>query len=169
MVFARLLAKRKKLWSWQKKVLNMENKLTKANLSRQYSVADSESFLTLCRQGNSGPAAGSISATQPPCTWRSPLPELTRFLIWSQIEQRLLWEEHIAIVYLISIYLLEIICSFYTNPKMVTKEQPFLLTAGNKVKPNTSELISRPDMKSHRIKYVYKACKLHQFRSTQEW
>lgn len=40
-VFARLLAKRQKLWSWQKKgdVLNMENKLTKAALSRQYSVA----------------------------------------------------------------------------------------------------------------------------------
>lgn len=78
MVFARLLAKRQKLWSWQEKeVLNMENKLTKAALSRQYSVSDSESSLTLCRQGTLGPAAGSIPAAQPHLTWCNPLLFLT--------------------------------------------------------------------------------------------
>lgn len=50
----------------------MENKLTKAAFSRQYSVSDSESSLTLCRQGTLGPAAGSILPTQPHCTWRNP-------------------------------------------------------------------------------------------------
>lgn len=55
----------------------MENKLTKVTLFRQYSVADRESSLPLCRQGTLGPAAGSISATQPHCTWCNPLLFLT--------------------------------------------------------------------------------------------
>lgn len=43
----------------------MENKLTKAALSRQYSVADSESSLTFCRQGTLGPAAAAFQPLSP--------------------------------------------------------------------------------------------------------
>lgn len=49
----------------KKDVLNMENKLTKAALSRQCSVSDRESSLTLCRQGTLGPTAGTVRGLTP--------------------------------------------------------------------------------------------------------